>query len=215
MEFYSWEMPLYYTDIITEHQTVRKSAGLFDISHMGRIGVEGKDAPELVDLVCTNRASGLKTGEICYALICNKNGGIIDDILVYRLKEGFLFIVNAANLPKVLSWISDFTVNKEVMIKDRTEETAFMAIQGPKTEKCLKKIIDVNFSAIKYYHFKETNFIEERTLLSRTGHTGEDGFEVFLPSNKAVCFWADILEKYVCFEKTTLSEKKHWRVSEK
>ncbi|MEM3399817.1 MAG: glycine cleavage system aminomethyltransferase GcvT [Candidatus Micrarchaeia archaeon] len=194
IEFGGWEMPVQYAGIIEEHNAVRNACGIFDVSHMGEIFVRGANAFGFVQKIITNSLSKIGVGRAIYSPICNENGGIIDDVIVYWKAEGeFLFVVNAANTEKDYAWLIK-NADRNVEIENATDRIALLAVQGPKSQEILQKITKENLSAIPYFHSKECELGGKHTLLSRTGYTGEDGFEVFVDSPFAVEMWNEILE---------------------
>ncbi len=189
VDFAGWEMPLHYGSIIDEHMQVRKSGGLFDVSHMGRLRFTGKDACRVLDRVCTRQIHGMQDGQIRYSIVCNANGGSKDDVLVYKIKDcEYLMVCNGANRDKILKHIDDNRGNYIFKLKDETESTAMIALQGPKVMELLSKFSS-EIPNLKRYRFTTKNLLIATLLISRTGYTGEDGVEVILPAkfaNKAV-----------------------------
>jgi len=198
--FAGFEMPLYYEGIMAEHLAVRNSVGLFDISHMGRCLVNGDGSVAYLNHVLTRDLSPLETGQGRYALICNENGGIVDDIVVFRMAEDQFFLVyNASNREKNLAWLSNHSENFKVNLNDVSNETVMLALQGPKSPNTLQPITSVDLSKIPYYWGKWTLIADQSVFLTRTGYTGEDGFEIILwdvstpESEKAERLWQAIL----------------------
>jgi len=190
--FGGWEMPVQYEGVIKEHTAVRNRAGLFDVSHMGEFTIEGKDARSFIDRVVTNDVSQIKDGEIVYSLLLNENGGTIDDLLVYCIgDDSFMLVVNASNIEKDFGWILSQKGEEEVTIKNLSDEYSLLALQGPESAEIIKNIFP-NIGDIKYYNFALTEFMGETIILSRTGYTGEDGFEIYLKNN-AVNLWDRLL----------------------
>jgi aminomethyltransferase len=198
--FAGFYMPVQYTSVIDEHLAVRKAAGIFDVSHMGEIELSS-DVPEEVlkalQGLTTNDVSLLKDGQCQYTLLCNSEGGVIDDVVLYRFSSiGYMLCVNGSNTEKVLKWIlervSEFS--DKVCVKDLSEEYAQIAIQGSLAEKILGSIVDVDLSSIRYYHFIKTDVLGIEAIISRTGYTGEDGFEIYLSPAKAGALWEAITE---------------------
>ncbi|MEM3730652.1 MAG: glycine cleavage system aminomethyltransferase GcvT [Candidatus Bathyarchaeia archaeon] len=199
--FAGFEMPLWYKDITTEHLAVRNSVGIFDISHMGRIIIGGAEAEQFLNYVITNDVSKLTPNSAQYSVMCNEKGGIIDDFVVYRLEEEkFLFVANAANREKDFDWLLKNAKNFNVKIQEVSDEVAMLSVQGPNAEKTLQKISAQDLSKIERFKSAETTLADVRVLISRTGYTGEDGFEIFIwdsPLNKpenAIKLWNAILE---------------------
>jgi len=180
--FASWEMPLQYTSIIDEVKAVREEAGVFDISHMGRILIE--DTERKLQYFTTNNLDKLNVGKVQYNLIPNERGGVKDDITVYMLSENEFFLcVNAANRKKVINWLSP-----HLKLKDLSGELVQIALQGPKSEEILSKFYPV--SDIKYYRFK----VFDKTIISRTGYTGEDGFEIYAPPEEGKELFSELVK---------------------
>jgi aminomethyltransferase len=176
--FGGWDMPVQYTSIIEEHKAVRTSCGLFDISHMGRLVFEGAGALDAIQRVFTNDAATMKPGQVRYGLVCNEQGGILDDVLVYRLPEYWLMVVNASNRTKIVAWIQEHLGRSAVTLTDRTFDWAMIALQGPRAVEA-----NQDASRLKYY-FAAVTDIPDRDgtqIISRTGYTGEDGYEAIVP----------------------------------
>lgn len=192
--FAGWEMPLEYSGIIDEHLNVRTAVGLFDISHLGQIEVSGAKALDAVQLVTTNDASRLTDNRIQYSLLCNPSGGILDDVTIYRFNEGrYLVCVNAVNREKVFNWLSE-RIGDVAEVRDKSSDLATLAIQGPLAQQVLQKICDTDLSRIKHYHFTSSNITGISSIVSRTGYTGEDGFEIYIPSSAAEAVWNRIMD---------------------
>lgn len=181
VEFAGWEMPIMYTSIIDEHKQVRSSGGVFDVSHMGRIKIAGKDARLLLERLLTRRISGMKPGQCRYSLICNEQGGVRDDVLIYRFEEHWMLVVNASNREKILEHISDNAGKHKVKVTDLTFKTSMLAIQGPNVMEQFERF-SKEVPALKRYGFCEKSVLIVKLIISRTGYTGEDGVEVILPA---------------------------------
>lgn len=197
VEFHGWDLPVQFSGIIQEHLTVRHQVGLFDVSHMGDILVDGPDASSFLDLILTNHISDLPIGFVRYSPLCNENGGTIDDLLVYRLAEHkFLIVVNAANTYKDLQWFQQQSSGFDLHIYNISETTAQLALQGPLALTVLEQLAQARSSlAMKYYQFRDQVVLDNiPVLLSRTGYTGEDGFEIYLPPADAIPLWEAIME---------------------
>lgn len=195
VDFAGWEMPLQFDSIINEHNLVRKEAGLFDVSHMGEIEIVGPDAIRFSDYLITNSVSSLKNGAIVYSPMCNENGGIVDDVLVYRIGNGkVMFVVNASNKDKDFEWITKNKGAFDVQIKDASDDFAQIAFQGPHAEGILQEISQVKLADIPFYHFVYGRVNGIQALVSRTGYTGEDGFELYIDPQGAIPLWRKILE---------------------
>ncbi|HRP63685.1 MAG TPA: glycine cleavage system aminomethyltransferase GcvT [Phycisphaerales bacterium] len=182
VDFAGWEMPLLYKSIIDEHKQVRTSGGLFDVSHMGRVRFTGKDARLFLDHICTRQIHGMTDGAVRYSLVCNEQGGCRDDVLVYRIAEAeYLMVCNASNRAKLLAHFEAVRGDMVFKIKDETESTAMVALQGPKVMDLLAPFSS-EIASLKRYRFITKNLLIAKVMISRTGYTGEDGVEVILPS---------------------------------
>ncbi len=181
VDFAGWDMPLHYGSIIDEHQQVRTSGGLFDVSHMGRLRFKGKDACNLLDRLCTRQILGMEEGQIRYSLVCNEEGGCLDDVLVYRDgAASYLMVCNGANREKIWSHIERNKNDFICKVIDETESTAMIAIQGPKVMELFSEFSS-EVPTLKRYRFTTKNLFVAKFMISRTGYTGEDGVEVILP----------------------------------
>ncbi|MGP1345257.1 MAG: glycine cleavage system aminomethyltransferase GcvT [Phycisphaerales bacterium] len=184
VDFTGWELPIYYEGrgIHAEHHQVRNSCGMFDVSHMGRVRVHGRHARRFLERLCTRRISDMEAGQCRYSLVLNENGGIKDDILVYRMDDDdFLLVVNASNREKLLGHFESIKGDLVVKIEDRTAKTAMVAIQGPRTMELIGKM-SKEIPTLKRYRFVEKSYLVVKLVVSRTGYTGEDGVEVILPA---------------------------------
>jgi aminomethyltransferase len=195
VEFGGWEMPVQYSSIVAEHQAVRQAAGLFDISHMGRIRFTGPQAVGLLDHLVTNNVGSLSPGQIQYALVVNEQGGILDDVLVYRFHDFHLLVVNASNRRKILDWIDHHKSAFNATVEDQTLSQCMLALQGPYAAKLLQPFVEHDLSSILYYHGVTTRVSGVAAIVSRTGYTGEDGFEVILPAAEGPRLWEALLEQ--------------------
>ncbi len=193
-EFAGWHMPVQYRSIVDEHNAVRCAAGIFDIAHMGRILFEGSDARRFLDYLLTNNVKSMVPGRVRYALVTNPSGGILDDVLVYRLQSEYLLVVNASNRQKILHWIEQHHHPFDVITRDVTQDRFMVAVQGPKAEAILKPLVADDISQLKYYWCLETRVLDSPAVVSRTGYTGEDGFEVILPAEKALDLWQALID---------------------
>jgi aminomethyltransferase len=188
VEFAGYLMPIQYHSIQKEHLRVRESVGIFDLSHMGEFIVSGGGALEFIQNVATNDASKLEIGQVQYSAMCYPDGGIVDDLLVYRMEDDYLLVVNAANIDKDFAWLSE---NKpsDVDLVNRSDDFGLLAVQGPKAQQVAAKLIDAELDSIPYYHWRRGNILGRETLFSRTGYTGEDGFEIYCEPEIAVKLW--------------------------
>ncbi len=187
--FAGYEMPLQYTGVVEEHSCVRTSAGLFDLSHMGEIEIRGAAALPFLDRLLTNRFSDLQPGAARYTAMCNADGGIIDDLIVYHLDDHLLLVVNAANFEKDLAWIRRHAP-REVEVRDVNDRTALLAIQGPSAQGFLAQIYEgEDLESLPYYGVRRASVGGVRARVARTGYTGEDGFELYVDSNDAASLW--------------------------
>lgn len=191
IDFAGWEMPVQYSGIIEEHLTTRTKAGLFDISHMGQILFKGPGALQAVQYLATNQAAKLVPGQVQYSALLYPTGTFVDDITVYKFnEEQFMFCVNAANTDKDYAWIQENISSKKssfapVQIKNVSEEIALLALQGPKAAEILQNLTEINLSSLKSFRFIEGAVAGIKTWISRTGYTGEDGFELYIPAEEA------------------------------
>ena len=193
--FAGWEMPVQYpAGIVAEHNLVRKAAGLFDVCHMGELEVRGPQALDLVQYVTTNDASKLAVGQAQYSVICHEDGGAVDDCIVYRFPDHYMIVVNASNAEKDREWIRSHAGRFDATLTDRSDETGLIAIQGPRAPAILQRITDTPLDDIGYYHFAEGHVDGIPAVISRTGYTGEDGFELYIPADRTPQLWRRLLE---------------------
>jgi len=186
--FAGWEMPVQYGGILKEHRAVRTAIGLFDVSHMGRLDVRGPGAFSFVQRLTTNDVASLEPGMVQYSMICNEAGGILDDVTVYRYADRILLVVNASNREKIVSWISG-RPTEGAEIVDRTDAWAQLALQGPSSQAFLQRLTGVDLEPIGFYRFAEGEVAGIPATISRTGYTGEDGFEIYFPAEGADAIW--------------------------
>lgn len=192
IDFHGWQLPVQFSGIVKEHLTVRKHVGLFDVSHMGELMVEGPDAVPFLNHALTNQVSTLEPNRIRYSLLCNESGGTLDDLLVYCYGPSrFLLVVNASNIASDLQWLENLATGFNISLKNISAQTAQLAIQGPNALPLLQQITDSPIHLLKYYQFMPQIILAGRfpVLLSRTGYTGEDGFEIYLQLQHAVDVW--------------------------
>jgi len=196
LNFHGWEMPLHYSSgIINEHLNTRTNVSLFDVSHMGRFEVKGTDAYDCLQTLVTNDISKLDNNMALYSPICYENGGVIDDLIIYMFnREKFLIVVNASNREKDLEWIIKH-LKSATIVEDITDKIALLALQGPLAQSILEKaaIVDLNLNHLKPFNFTITNIFGIECIISRTGYTGEDGFELFFDSSK-IEIWDKLIQ---------------------
>lgn len=193
VDFSGWEMPIQYSGVVDEYQTVRQAAGLFDVSHMGRILVDGRDAVAFLQKVATNNAETLPVGAAQYSMVCNLAGGIKDDIFVYRLSATrYLLCVNASNRDKIFSWFCAKAPQGDVRLSDDSEEFAQLALQGPRSQAILAAVCPAA-AALKARHCLEAAVAGQPCIVSRTGYTGEIGYELYLPVSAAGAVWDAVM----------------------
>lgn len=193
--FAGFEMPVQFSSIIEEHNTVRTKVGIFDVSHMGEIWIKGKDALNLVQKISSNNAEKLSKGQIQYSGLLTKKGTFVDDMLVHKIEDEIYFlVVNASNLEKDFNFILENSIGFNAEVLNKSDETAQIAIQGPYAIEVVSKIVkDVDFSTLKYYWFTYCNLYDEKCLIARTGYTGEDGVEIYISPENASKLWNELL----------------------
>lgn len=195
IDFGGWELPVEYSGIRAEHDAVRNAAGLFDVSHMGEVTVVGEDAEKYIQKVVTNDISTLKDYQICYTTMCYADGGVVDDLLVYKYNsKRYLLVINASNTDKDFEWLKSHEFG-DVRVSNASSYFAQLAIQGPNAEDILQKLTNKDLNEIEFYHFADDVKIQSiSALVSRTGYTGEDGFEIYLASEDGAKLWDMLLE---------------------
>ncbi|MGI6576529.1 MAG: glycine cleavage system aminomethyltransferase GcvT [Eubacteriales bacterium] len=196
VDFAGWEMPIQYEGISVEHEAVRTCAGMFDVSHMGEVEFTGSDALEYLQNLVTNDVSSINDNQMLYTFMCYPNGGVVDDIIVYRRKEdSYMAIINASNIDKDIDWMREQVGSYDVEIKDRSGELSLIALQGPKAEEILGGLVDVDLKDIGFFQFSEDVKCASKTcMISRSGYTGEDGFEICLRNEDALFVWEKLME---------------------
>lgn len=185
VEFAGYSMPIQYSGIIAEHKRVRSTVGVFDVSHMGEFEVRGADAFAFVQRMTTNDVTKLVEGGVQYSAMCYDDGGIVDDLLVYHCGDYIQLVVNASNMAKDFAWLHDH-ITGDVQLIDKSDETALLAIQGPKALETMAKVTTADLASLKYYTFTRGTVAGVPCLISRTGYTGELGFEVYMPNDEAL-----------------------------
>jgi aminomethyltransferase len=193
--FAGFEMPVQYpTGITAEHNAVRGAAGIFDVSHMGEFEVTGPGALDLVQFLSSNDAAELQVGQAQYSTLPRVDGGLLDDLLVYRLGDRYMLVVNASNRARDFAWIAENSRRFDARVTDRSDDIALLALQGPRAAEILAPLTSVALEDLDYYHFGEGEVGARPALISRTGYTGEDGFELYLAAADAVPIWRLILD---------------------
>ena len=192
--FGGWDMPVQYTGIIEEHRAVRAAVGCFDVSHMGEFEVEGPEALAALQRLTTNDVAALEIGQVQYSLLCLPDGGIVDDLTLYRLAaDRYMLTVNASNIDKDWAWVTEH--GPRARWRNVSAETGLIAVQGPKAEALVGGLADRDVTAVGYYRFVEGKVAGARTLISRTGYTGEDGFELYVSAGDTRRVWDALLER--------------------
>ena len=192
--FAGYIMPIKYTTVKEEHNTVRKGVGVFDLSHMGEFRVKGKDASRFLDYLLTND-SDVKPGKAYYSTMCYPDGGIVDDLIVYRISdEEFLMVVNGSNIEKDWAWVNNHTTGYDMTLTNESDDIGLVAIQGPDAQKVAGKLTDVDLETIGYYSHASGAFAGKEALIARTGYTGEDGFEIYVKADDATDVWDAVMK---------------------
>lgn len=196
IDFAGWALPVQYEGIMEEHEAVRNAAGIFDVSHMGEVEVTGKDAFAFVQNLVTNDVSKLEDNQILYAMMCYEHGGVVDDLLVYKFNQDhYYLVINASNVEKDFAWMQEQAKGYDLSLKNLSDDVSEVALQGPKAQDILQKIVDVDLADIGFFYCNRNVTIEgEKVLVSRTGYTGEDGFEIYASHEGIVKVWQKLLE---------------------
>lgn len=196
IDFSGWALPVKYSDIKSEHKAVRTDAGLFDVSHMGEVTLKGPEAETFVNYLVTNNIATLKEHQIAYTMMCYEDGGVVDDLLVYKYStEHYYLVINASNIDKDYEWIQSKASDFDVVAENISDTIAEIAIQGPKAEEILQKITATDLSEIKFFYFKDEVLVnDKKCLVSRTGYTGEDGFEIYTANKNITSIWNKLLD---------------------
>lgn len=193
--FGGFDMPIQYKGIVEEHNAVRNACGVFDVSHMGEALISGPDAEKYVNHIFSNDVRGLQDGGILYGMMLNHNGGVVDDLLVYKRGENdFLLVINASNIAKDVAWIEGQAEGYDVDIRNISDPVGEIAVQGPEAEAALENILDIRCKELGFYTFKETEYAGKPILVSRTGYTGEDGFEIYADQETIRTLWDKLIE---------------------
>ena len=194
VNFGGFEMPVYYSGISEEHQAVRNHAGLFDVSHMGQVIIKGKNSQKYLQKMVTSDLTSLTPGNAQYTVMCNENGGIIDDLLVYCFPDYYMLVVNAGNLEKNLEWLNRNN-NVKAHIEDKSKQMSLLAIQGPNSREIVSDFTQISLENLKFYQFIQSNKFNSPITISRTGYTGELGYEMYCSNQDAGSLWDDLLKK--------------------
>lgn len=201
VDFAGWSMPVQYTSITAEHLATRAAASLFDVSHMGRLRFTGPGAAALLDSVLTRHVAPLAPGRVAYSLVCNERGGVLDDVLVSHLVDGggesyYLLVVNAGNRDKIVGWLAERAPSGPTASwQDVSDQWSMIAIQGPRAREILQPLVDHDLAALGYYQAAETRVAGGGGIVSRTGYTGEDGFELFVGTAAVVRLWETLIDR--------------------
>lgn len=188
--FAGFDMPIQYTNITDEHNAVRRNVGVFDVSHMGEVRVSGPEAEKFVNHIFVNDVTGAPDGQIFYGMMCYENGGVVDDLLVYKVNDNeFFLVINASNIDKDFAWIEKNAAGFDVKVVNQSDYYAELAVQGPRAEETLMRLLDLPLNEIAFYNFKTFPIDGEEVIISRTGYTGEDGFEVYGSNDFIVKLW--------------------------
>ncbi|UJF34410.1 glycine cleavage system aminomethyltransferase GcvT [Paenibacillus hexagrammi] len=195
IDFGGWELPVQFSGIQKEHDAVRQQAGLFDVSHMGEVLVSGADSLSFLQKLTTNDVSRLETGQCQYSLMCYPKGGVVDDLLVYKLgDDSYMLVINASNIQKDVDWMLQHALGN-VDLNNISDNTVLLALQGPRSEQILNKLTDAPLATLKPFRFFQNVEVNGmKALISRTGYTGEDGFELYIGDIDAVDMWKTLLE---------------------
>ncbi|MFC1554751.1 glycine cleavage system aminomethyltransferase GcvT [candidate division KSB1 bacterium] len=194
VEFAGYTMPVVYSSIVEEHKCVRSDVGIFDISHMGEFKVTGEKALDLIQKMTINDASNLNPGQAQYSAMCYPDGGIVDDLLVYKFDDYYILVVNASNLDKDFDWISK-NIIEGAELTNVSDDITLIAVQGPKSQDLLQEMTKTDLTGIKYYWFEEGKVEGKPMIISRTGYTGEHGYELYMKNEYAENIWNTLVEK--------------------
>lgn len=196
IDFAGWALPVQYEGLISEHEAVRNKAGIFDVSHMGEVDVKGPEAFDFVQNLITNDISVLQNNQVMYGLMCYPDGGVVDDLLTYKFDDQhFYLVINASNVDKDFQWMKDNKNNYKVELTNLSDQVSEVALQGPKAQEILQKLTDTNLDEVKFFFCKrDVNIAGINCLISRTGYTGEDGFEIYTANKDIETVWNKLLE---------------------
>ncbi|MGB7606355.1 MAG: glycine cleavage system aminomethyltransferase GcvT [Lutisporaceae bacterium] len=196
IDFAGWALPVQYEGLISEHEAVRNKAGIFDVSHMGEVDVKGPEAFDFVQNLTTNDISVLQNNQVMYGLMCYPDGGVVDDLLTYKFDDQhFYLVINASNVDKDFQWMKDNKNNYKVELTNLSDQVSEVALQGPKAQEILQKLTDTNLDEVKFFFCKrDVNIAGINCLISRTGYTGEDGFEIYAANKDIETVWDKLME---------------------
>ena len=196
VDYAGWMLPVQYEGLIPEHEAVRNAVGIFDVSHMGSVVIKGKDALAYTNYLMTNDVTKIVDNQVLYSFLANENGGVVDDLLIFRYNEEHFYLVpNAANIEKDYEWMVDHKGDFDVEIENQSEFTNIVAVQGPNAEKTVQKLTDYDLSSIGFFRFaSDVDIAGVKCVISRTGYTGEDGFEIFAQDDDIIKVWNGVLE---------------------
>lgn len=193
--FGGFDMPIQYTNIVEEHNAVRNACGIFDVSHMGEVLVTGPDSEKFVNYIFTNDITEAPEGKIYYGMMLHPTGGVVDDLLVYKIADKrYLLVINASNIEKDVAWIMQHIEGFDVTVEHQSDKYGEVAVQGPKTEEIIERILGIPCSEMVFYTCKEIKYNNETIIISRTGYTGEDGFEIYASPEVVNIIWDKLLE---------------------
>ncbi len=193
--FGGFDMPIQYSGIVEEHQAVRNECGVFDVSHMGEVNISGPDAERYVNHIFTNDVRGISEGKILYGMMCNPEGGVVDDLLVYKRGDNnFFLVINAANIDKDMEWIEKNAAGYDIEINPLSNDLSQLAVQGPSSEEVMEQVLGITCRDLEFYTFKEEELDGAHILVSRTGYTGEDGFEIYAGHDTICNMWDALME---------------------
>lgn len=197
--FAGYDMPIQYEGIVEEHNAVRNDCGVFDVSHMGEVDIHGPEAERFVNRIFTNDVAGAPVGQCFYGMMLHPDGGVVDDLLVYKRGENhFLFVINAANIAKDEAWILENAKDFDVTVDCLSPEYSELAVQGPNAEKVVEEVLALQCADLAFYTFKETELDGQPVIISRTGYTGEDGFEIYAAHDVIVSLWDKLMASHRC-----------------
>lgn len=193
--FAGFDMPIQYIGIVEEHNAVRNDCGIFDVSHMGEVIISGNEAEKFVNYIFTNNVSDSPSGKCFYGMMLNPNGGVVDDLLVYKMSDDkFFLVINASNIEKDFSWICENGKDFDIKIENLSDFYGELAIQGPKAEEVIKTVLGLDIEDLAFYTFKEIDYKGEKIIVSRTGYTGEDGFEIYSSYKLTKEIWKTLID---------------------